>query len=451
MAADDKGPNNRELAEEYVRSRGSTKDHQGRMVRSLQFADEKWWRWEAGRYEEVSNLSVKDDVRDWLYQVHGRSDPKVPDYVYDHLRAFIRRGTSGLPPCWVMPLNAAEREHEWLAFRNGVLDLSAAIAGQHTFVKPHPRWFSELVLPYEYDQNAKCPTWEKSVLDWVSGDEATYKFLQEFCGYILWPDNHLFETALFLEGSGSNGKTVLINTLESVLGCDNVSSVGVHEFNQDFKLEGTLGKLLNVSPETPDGARLPVPVLRQFISGDKMAVNRKHQRVINHRSRAKLIVAWNERPQASDRTEAFWRRVKLVPFKQNYIGRENRNLHRELIAEAPGILNWMIEGLQRVLKQKQWTSSDEIAECSKAFRAEADHLRHWIKGNVISKEKGVVGKGTIYENYRDWAADQGFDAVRPEQFAKCLRQEFPNLGTSRRGSRRVPHFTGIDLRAVRRT
>src|SRR5215217_4308824 len=58
-----------------------------------------------------------------------------------------------------------------------------------------------------------------------------------------------------------------------------------------------------------------------------------------------LVVAGNHKPSFKGVDEAIRRRVNLVPFLQNIPAEErDKELADKLIAEAPAILRWMIEG-----------------------------------------------------------------------------------------------------------
>ena len=54
---------------------------------------------------------------------------------------------------------------------------------------------------------------------------------------------------MFLEGEGSNGKSVFLAALQAMIGQENCSFVGLELFGVQFMLTETLGKLLNVAAE----------------------------------------------------------------------------------------------------------------------------------------------------------------------------------------------------------
>src|SRR5205085_1528607 len=100
---------------------------------------------------------------------------------------------------------------------------------------------------------------------------------------------------LIAEGDGENGKSVMLDTLGFVLGAGNVSRVPLEIFGERFQLTATLGKLANISPEV-DNVRLSEGIVKQFVAGDPIYVDRKGLPSIQFKPTARLVVATNNRP-----------------------------------------------------------------------------------------------------------------------------------------------------------
>ena len=94
---------------------------------------------------------------------------------------------------------------------------------------------------------------------------------------------------------GANGKSVMLDVLEAVVGKANVSNVPVEAFGERFQLTPTWGKLVNIAPEMDD-VKLAEGKIKQFVAGDSMYCDRKHlggvnvdRFVIRHASCSKRI------------------------------------------------------------------------------------------------------------------------------------------------------------------
>lgn len=86
-----------------------------------------------------------------------------------------------------------------------------------------------------------------------------------------------------------------------------------------------------------------------------------------------MFFAVNTLPVANDKTFAYMRRVVLIPFLARFVDepdkaqkREkklNPNIKEKLFQELPGIFNWAMRGLKRLIKNKyQFTKSKGSAE-----------------------------------------------------------------------------------------
>ena len=105
------------------------------------------------------------------------------------------------------------RPEDLIAFQNGLLDVSRFIeSGDTLIMPPSPEWFSENVLPYEFDAYAKCPQWLEFLRDVCSGDAELIALLQEFFGYCL-TDDTAQQKAMLLIGPPRSGKGTTIRQL----------------------------------------------------------------------------------------------------------------------------------------------------------------------------------------------------------------------------------------------
>ena len=116
-----------------------------------------------------------------------------------------------------------------------------------------PSDFITYQLPYQYDNTAKCPMFDKYLLR-VLPDESSRILLQEFCGFIFTRLN--IEKCLMLIGGGKNGKSVFFNILNALIGKENVLNFSLGLFGHEYNRAKLTNVLLNYSSEK--GFDLPV-------------------------------------------------------------------------------------------------------------------------------------------------------------------------------------------------
>lgn len=101
---------------------------------------------------------------------------------------------------------------DWLLnCENGTFDLKTGKLRSHS----QEDMITKLV-PFKYDENAKCPMWLAFLDRIMAGNQDMIHFLQKAAGYSLTGSAR--ESCLFiLHGTGANGKSTLLNTLETLL------------------------------------------------------------------------------------------------------------------------------------------------------------------------------------------------------------------------------------------
>jgi putative DNA primase/helicase len=73
------------------------------------------------------------------------------------------------------------------------------------------------IAPVDYDPQAKCPLWEKFMLEIMDGKQHMVDFLQRALGYSLTGET--VEHKLFIMwGGGANGKTTMLEVVRHVMG-----------------------------------------------------------------------------------------------------------------------------------------------------------------------------------------------------------------------------------------
>ncbi|MEX2025863.1 MAG: phage/plasmid primase, P4 family, partial [Pirellulaceae bacterium] len=271
--------------------------------------------------------------------------------------AGITNLSSAIEPMTWIPTR--ERK-SYIALRNGILDIDALMADADAAdcILPHsPDWFSAVCLPYDFDVTATCPKWEAFLERNLELDPERIKLLQEWAGYLLLPDTG-FQRFLVLEGEGANGKSVYCAAIEAMLGQANVSHVPLDVFGETFSLTDTLDRLANICGDAGELDKVAEGHIKAFTAGNPMSFGRKYLSAIERTPTARLIMAVNNRPRFSDRSDGVWRRMLLVPWRIQ-IGQEERipNMDKpwwwERQGELPGMLLWAIRGLARLRQQGQ--------------------------------------------------------------------------------------------------
>lgn len=401
------------------------------------------WMWNEGRFVQVNRGTLVLHVLRWMQSGGLDSDPRVAEKVTTNLEAIlVDRVSKEEPPCWV---GDGAPPGRWVGFRNGVVNVDAAMEGREE-IRPHsPKWFTTNLLPYSYVHGAKSELFERCMEEWTEGDQDTQRLLQEFVGYCLVPDTR-FQVALFLEGVGANGKGVFCEAIRKILGNENISAVGLSSFGTRFGLLGTVGKLVNLCTEVDPGSRLPIETLKAFIAGDTISTDVKYRvEPLMFRPTARLIISWNKRPRITDTSEGFWRRVKLVRFPR-YFRPEERDplLGMKLDAEAPGMFNWALAGLSRLLKRGSFEENMVSQATADLWRTDSDPIGAFLREHY-RKGQGDIPKEDVMRTYEKWCLENDKRIHDMEVIGRRIHEMFPGVTSGRRrdGESRTQVFKGL--------
>lgn len=325
-------------------------------------------------------------------------------------------------PCW---LGAGPARH-YFSFHNGIVERDVLL-GRSAPLEPHtPEWFSTNVLPFDYQPNAECPRWQSFLHEVQEGDQERIALLQEWFGYCLTADTSQ-QKFLLLEGTGSNGKSVFTHVLEGLLGAANYSSVPIESFSDRFALSATIGKLLNTCSEASKVSPRIEGMLKQFVGGDSITIDRKHIEQLQFKPTARLLITTNKRPSFTDDSDGIWRRMLVVPFRVKIADdKVIKGLDARLLEEASGILNWSIEGLRRLRTQGRFTRSEVMDTQIVAYRAEDSPEMVFLRQHFVLDANSETLAAHMYAAYRVWAEQVGEKVKSNVEVGKLIRRVFPD-------------------------
>lgn len=292
-----------------------------------------------------------------------------------------------------------------------------------------------------------CPKWSRFLLDAMGGDAELVAYLQRVVGYTLTgltDEQCLF----FLWGPGSNGKTTFLETLAALMGeyagaCSFESFVAKDASGIRNDLAALQGKRLAYAEEPKQGARLDAGTVKQITGGGKIQARFLFREYFEFQPAHKLFLAANFQPAVDDPSEGFWRRIRLVPWRQQYRTSEtqpahwpaaNKSLARELREELPGIMRWAIQGA--LLWQTHGLAEPKaLRDEAQAWREAEDTLGNFLAERCVVAEGASVGSAELYVAYQSFALSNGFHPMNNQRFPGQLEIRLLGRAEKKRGKR----------------
>ena len=312
----------------------------------------------------------------------------------------------------------------WLLnVENGTLDLRTCE------LAPHKREDTLTKLaPVRYEADAVCPTWEAFLRRIMDGNVGLMQFLRRAVGYSLTGDTS--EQCLFLlYGTGKNGKSTFLEVLKVVLG-EYARQADPTSFMVGRAGEGGAarpdlvalrGARFVPAIETESTHRLAESVLKCLTGGDTISVRGLYESQQEFTPQFKLWLAANYKPDVRGRDQGIWRRIKLVPFTVS-IPEEERDkcLKEKLLAEAPGILKWALEGCQDWM-ERGLRIPPEVDAATSDYQEETDVLAEWITEKCVSAGYAQARLADLFHSYKQFAEDGNERLTTTRGLAKMLQ------------------------------
>ena len=309
-------------------------------------------------------------------------------------------------------LLTAERDH-WIT--------------KHTAISPAPA-------------GMPAPLWSAFLNRIFDNDPELIAFMQRAAGYAL--TGHTTEHKLiFAYGTGSNGKSVFINTLFNLMK-DYARRAPAQTFldstsdRHPTDLAGLHGARLVVGSELPAGKAWNESVVKDLTGGDVITARKMRQDFFEYTPQFTLFIAGNHQPSFQGIDEAIRRRVVLVPFTQTIPEAErDPALPEKLKAEWPAILRWMIDGALAwqsqglAVPQSVKAASDEYLDFE-------DTLGEFIAEHLRREVGETATTAAIFDRFTMWQRQNGIGKTWTKKgMTQALRERGFNTAKLTGGTR----------------
>ncbi len=297
-----------------------------------------------------------------------------------------------------------------------------------------------------YDPTAQCLRWMQFASEVMPNNE-TADWLQRAVGYSLTGDT-TDRSFFLLHGLGSNGKTVFIETVMTLLG-EYAQRTPAEALMVQYKPSGNAptpeiarlkGARFVSATELEDGQRFSEAFIKAVTGGDTLTGCHKYAKPFDFKPTHKLWIGTNHLPQAGD-CGAFWNRVRLIPFTVTIPPDQiDPDLQETLRGELPGILAWAVRGAV-LYQEKGLGPPPEVRKATAAYREEQDLVANFLaertekeppSGAVLAEEYRV-GAAQLYDAFTAWCQANG---ERHPLSVKDFKKRLENKGLEQRAGQR---------------
>lgn len=379
-----------------------------------------WIYWDGVRWASDENGEIKRRADKMLADMakdlkEMQDDPAYNAYKKHLSRSRSHRGKEGFIAearhLEGVPVLPSEMDRAGNAFnvRNCLISLKTGRTAEHD-----KKYMISKLAPVTYDENAKCPRWDRFIEEITCGDKSLQLYLQRMIGYCMTAYTKE-QCMFFLYGNGSNGKSVFVDTIAYMLGeyAASCQPETVMMRDRNNTVRGDLARLkgarMVVTSEPNDGCRLDEGIVKQMTGGteNKLTARFLYGREFEFSPEFKIVMSTNYKPVIKGTDNGIWRRVRLIPFTAEFT-KENRDpqLTEKLRRELPGILNWAIAGAVGWCKEGLPPCAI-IDEAGQEYRSEMDRVQQFLDDCTTRSESSSTQASTLYKCYKAWCSEQG--------------------------------------------
>ncbi len=288
------------------------------------------------------------------------------------------------------------------------------------------------VVPVAYDPEASCPKWRANLARFQP-NEYQRRTVQQFAGVGLL--GKPIQRVMFHYGTGANFKSVFLETVTRVLGksfavgLPTESLIGGAEANAGGArpdLERVFGKRMLRILELPPGVRLKADLIKKLTGGEAWPVRTLYKSFFEFTPVAKTHMSGNDFPEFDGSDGGMQRRLIIMEWPVTILEAEQLDIDivlGDLLTEAPGILNWLIEGAIDYL-ENGLVLSEETRAFTREYFDEMDATANFVR-DCVAVEPGHSEKARdMYKAYVAHCAANARKPVFETRFGRTLKKRF---------------------------
>lgn len=321
-------------------------------------------------------------------------------------------------------------EKNYINCKNGVIDINS------NDIIPHsPKYKLQVQFNANYIDDWKEQFKKSRFKQFLETtlDKEDIKTMQQAFGLFLSPHAREVEKVFLFKGSGSNGKSVMFDIMESLIDKKYISGVGLGDFGHEFIISMFEGKHANIVRDD-DFERTIHKHFKSIATGEEVSVNRKNKDFTRLAFNVTMFFGLNGLPNSKDKSFGFFRRPIIIQFdntfgtqreieegKAKYL--KDPTISKDIIEnELDIVFSWAYEGLQ-IVKSNHWNvdQSKKSIEEMEQYREDTDTVYAFYKNCITEMMNNKILAKKLYGEYLKFCEENYIETpVNTTNFGKQL-------------------------------
>ncbi len=364
---------------------------QGQVFTSIQplFYDKYslWWLWnlKETKWEIVDEVDILNMIADSTGE--DVITPKNRTLILNSLK---QEGRKKVP----IPMKST-----WIQFKDKIMDIETG----ETF-NAGPEYFATNPLPWRLhpEKIEATPNMDRIFEEWVGKENV--KQLYEILAYCMMPDYPINRLFCFI-GSGMNGKSKFLELLRNFVGGNNCCTTELDTLlTSRFEITRLHKKLVCMMGETNFNEMSKTSILKKLTGGDLIGFEYKNKNPFDEKNYAKIIIATNNLPTTTDKTEGFYRRWMIIDFPNKFS--EAKDILAEIPEEEYESLALKCSViLKDLLKQRSFTNEGSVEERKEKYESKSNFIETFLREATIEDVNGYITSADFFKRFSAWCKE----------------------------------------------
>ena len=291
----------------------------------------------------------------------------------------------------------------------------------------------------DYLENSNLEHANRFFNDIMLNSQENVKYLQYILGYSLTCETNL-RSLFILFGNGSNGKSVLLEIIQKILGrklCKTAdkrifikSNVNSGHTDHLAQLQGTR---ISIYYETDENEKLNESLIKTLTGSDDISTRKIYGCTFTFKPHSKYFIVTNNKP-IFNLSQSMTDRIKYIPFdarfvheplKQNEFKVDDIFIEQLKTIYLSEMFTFIVNGAYEYYKNPILKIPEKIQKITDANFNELDTVADFIKNCTEIKTGSNIKKSELFDNYELYCRteDNQEISVGKKGFYKCLEQK----------------------------
>jgi len=340
-----------------------------------------WWLWNSleTKWEIVDEV----DILNMITEATGEDviSPKNRTIILNSLK---QKGRKMMPK----PIQPT-----WIQFKDKIMDIKTGEKFDAS-----PQYFVTNPLPWKLnaDNLESTPNMDRVFEEWVGKENI--RQLYEILAYCMMPDYPINRLFCFI-GSGMNGKSKFLELLRNFVGGENCCTTELDTLlTSRFEITRLHKKLVCMMGETNFNEMSKTSILKKLTGGDLIGFEYKNKNPFDEKNYAKIIIATNNLPTTTDKTEGFYRRWMIIDFPNKFS--EKKDILAEIPEEEYGCLALKCSFiLKELIENRAFTNEGSVEDRKEKYESKSNFIETFLREATTSDVNGYMEQEKKYFNW----------------------------------------------------